>query len=159
MIRWKAGHPAMSSAHTASCSLRIRKPHAGRLACRRFNVRAQSSENGRDTVGKPLVVVGSVNADMVLQVDRLPEAGETLAAEDLETFPGGKVHTPSLQPLHCILMSENDNSVVCVGYWSNNKESIYMLVFFPGMESFHSAWHCLAPARIVSDLHDFKTTT
>ncbi|GMH33759.1 hypothetical protein BSKO_01593 [Bryopsis sp. KO-2023] len=38
----------------------------------------------------PLVVVGSINADLVLQVDRLPEPGETIAASNLETFPGGK---------------------------------------------------------------------
>lgn len=39
-------------------------------------------------------MVGSVNADMVLQVERLPADGETLAAESLETFPGGKVSLP-----------------------------------------------------------------
>ena len=39
----------------------------------------------------PLVVVGSVNADMVLQVERIPAEGETLAAKGLEVFPGGKV--------------------------------------------------------------------
>ena len=39
----------------------------------------------------PLVVVGSVNADMVLQVERIPAEGETLAAKELEVFPGGKV--------------------------------------------------------------------
>ena len=39
----------------------------------------------------PLVVVGSVNADLVLQVERLPKDGETLGAQSLDTFPGGKV--------------------------------------------------------------------
>jgi hypothetical protein len=39
----------------------------------------------------PLVVVGSVNADLVLQVERLPKDGETLGAQSLNTFPGGKV--------------------------------------------------------------------
>ncbi|GBF91895.1 hypothetical protein Rsub_05000 [Raphidocelis subcapitata] len=39
---------------------------------------------------KPLVVVGSVNADLVLAVDRVPAPGETLAAASLQTFPGGK---------------------------------------------------------------------
>ncbi|CAD7696483.1 unnamed protein product [Ostreobium quekettii] len=38
----------------------------------------------------PLVVVGSVNADLVLQVDRVPAPGETIGAESLDTFPGGK---------------------------------------------------------------------
>lgn len=39
---------------------------------------------------KPLVVLGSVNADLVLTVDRLPKEGETMGASSLETFPGGK---------------------------------------------------------------------
>jgi len=39
---------------------------------------------------KPLVVVGSANADLVVRINRLPLAGETLAAEDFSTFPGGK---------------------------------------------------------------------
>ena len=46
----------------------------------------------------PLIVVGSVNADLVVQIDRLPKPGETLAASTLETFPGGKAWscTPDL---------------------------------------------------------------
>ena len=38
----------------------------------------------------PLVVVGSVNADLVLAVDRVPFPGETLGASSLNFFPGGK---------------------------------------------------------------------
>ena len=38
----------------------------------------------------PLYVVGSLNADLVLRVARLPAPGETLAASSLATFPGGK---------------------------------------------------------------------
>ncbi|KAL6755954.1 Ribokinase-like protein [Haematococcus lacustris] len=38
----------------------------------------------------PIVVVGSVNADLVLPIERLPLPGETLAAASLETVPGGK---------------------------------------------------------------------
>lgn len=39
---------------------------------------------------KPLVVVGSINADLVLKVECLPQPGETIAASSLEFFPGGK---------------------------------------------------------------------
>ena len=39
----------------------------------------------------PLVVVGSINADLVLEVERLPKDGETMGASSLNTFPGGKV--------------------------------------------------------------------
>eukprot|EP00210_Caulerpa_lentillifera_P000895 g866.t1 len=38
----------------------------------------------------PLVVVGSINADLVLEIDKLPKPGETLPAKSFETFPGGK---------------------------------------------------------------------
>eukprot|EP01025_Chloroclados_australasicus_P001330 TRINITY_DN103659_c0_g1_i1.p1 TRINITY_DN103659_c0_g1~~TRINITY_DN103659_c0_g1_i1.p1 ORF type:complete len:373 (-),score=39.88 TRINITY_DN103659_c0_g1_i1:166-1188(-) len=39
---------------------------------------------------KPLVVVGSINTDIVLKIERLPKAGETIGASSLEYFPGGK---------------------------------------------------------------------
>lgn len=38
-----------------------------------------------------ITVVGSINVDNVLQMDRLPEPGETVAARSLEQLPGGKV--------------------------------------------------------------------
>ncbi|QKG20427.1 ribokinase [Actinomadura verrucosospora] len=37
-----------------------------------------------------VVVVGSVNADLVVGVDRRPEPGETVLGSDLATHPGGK---------------------------------------------------------------------
>jgi ribokinase len=37
-----------------------------------------------------LVVVGSINADIVLAVERIPAPGETLGASSLSFFPGGK---------------------------------------------------------------------
>lgn len=38
-----------------------------------------------------IAVVGSINVDHVLQLDRLPAPGETVAANSLEQLPGGKV--------------------------------------------------------------------
>lgn len=37
-----------------------------------------------------VVVVGSLNMDLVVRADRLPEAGETRAAQGFATYPGGK---------------------------------------------------------------------
>lgn len=37
-----------------------------------------------------LVVIGSVNADLVFEVPRVPAPGETLEAQSMSTFPGGK---------------------------------------------------------------------
>jgi ribokinase len=39
---------------------------------------------------KPIVVVGSINADLVCQVDRIPLCGETLLGSDFRIHPGGK---------------------------------------------------------------------
>lgn len=38
----------------------------------------------------PLVVVGSVNADIYMEVERIPKAGETVSAHSSQTLPGGK---------------------------------------------------------------------
>lgn len=38
----------------------------------------------------PLVVVGSANADVYVEIDRLPKEGETIAAKSGQTLAGGK---------------------------------------------------------------------
>jgi ribokinase len=45
--------------------------------------------SGADTGGR-IVVVGSLNADLVVRTERFPNAGETLRGEDLRILPGGK---------------------------------------------------------------------
>lgn len=45
-----------------------------------------------DNLRKPLVVVGSINADLVIEVDRLPKPGETLSGSSMNVYPGGKVN-------------------------------------------------------------------
>ena len=39
---------------------------------------------------KPIVVLGSLNMDLVVRSPRLPKPGETLIGEPFQTFPGGK---------------------------------------------------------------------
>jgi len=39
---------------------------------------------------KPIVVVGSINVDLVAKAQRIPVAGETVAGLDFQTHPGGK---------------------------------------------------------------------
>jgi len=41
-------------------------------------------------MGKRIVVFGSANMDLVVRVERLPRAGETLLGGDLQFVPGGK---------------------------------------------------------------------
>src|SRR6516225_7297026 len=40
--------------------------------------------------GKHIVVVGSVNLDLVCSVERIPTPGETVSGEKFQTFHGGK---------------------------------------------------------------------
>ena len=39
---------------------------------------------------KKILVVGSLNVDMVVRVPHMPSAGETILAEKADTVPGGK---------------------------------------------------------------------
>ena len=41
-------------------------------------------------MSKPIVLVGSLNADLVTRLQRFPAPGETLTAEDFQVFSGGK---------------------------------------------------------------------
>ncbi len=39
---------------------------------------------------KPLVIVGSINLDLVVGADRIPQVGETIIGNSFNTFYGGK---------------------------------------------------------------------
>lgn len=39
---------------------------------------------------KPIVVVGSINTDLVSATERIPSAGETVIGKDFHVYPGGK---------------------------------------------------------------------
>src|SRR5579883_318697 len=51
-----------------------------------------ASEDGKmpANVSRTVAVLGSLNLDFVLNIPRMPEAGETLASERSATFCGGK---------------------------------------------------------------------
>ena len=40
--------------------------------------------------GKPVVVVGSLNMDLVMRTPRVPVGGETMHGHEFSTLPGGK---------------------------------------------------------------------
>ena len=46
----------------------------------------------KDTLnpGKPILVVGSINMDLVTSAERIPLAGETVTGRNFQTHPGGK---------------------------------------------------------------------
>lgn len=64
---------------------------------------------------KPIVVVGSINMDLVVNAQRLPEAGETLPGSSFRTVPGGKGANQAVAiarlgyPVHLIGMVGDDD--------------------------------------------------
>src|SRR5688500_15000721 len=42
------------------------------------------------TPRRPIVVIGSINMDLVCRTQRIPSAGETILGSDFVTIPGGK---------------------------------------------------------------------
>ena len=59
-----------------------------------------------------IVVLGSLNLDLVLRMPRMPEAGETLASDDSATFCGGK---GANQAVACARMGANVSMIGRVG--------------------------------------------
>jgi glucose uptake protein len=48
------------------------------------------SGQNRSSMKKPIVVVGSINLDLVAGADRIPQIGETIIGDSFRTFCGGK---------------------------------------------------------------------
>ena len=49
-----------------------------------------SSGQNRNSMPKPIVVVGSINLDLVAGADRIPQLGEIIIGDSFRTFCGGK---------------------------------------------------------------------
>jgi hypothetical protein len=82
----------------SATAMSIRALAGGASCCRRQRqlrlcLAAAIGNERRNGVGAsqpPLVVVGSANVDLVLDVERLPLVGETISSGCLKTFAGGK---------------------------------------------------------------------
>lgn len=61
---------------------------------------------------KNILVVGSINMDMVINIDRMPHIGETLSGEGFMTVPGGK---GSNQAVCMARLGGNVKMLGCVG--------------------------------------------
>ena len=71
-----------------------------------------------------IVVVGSVNLDLVATVDRLPTPGETVTGADLSRFPGGK---GANQALAAKRLGADVTLVACVGVDAAADEALALL--------------------------------
>ncbi|SCX97735.1 ribokinase [Desulfoluna spongiiphila] len=63
-------------------------------------------------IGKPLVVLGSVNADHILQVKELPRPGETVTGHGYRVVPGGK---GANQAVAAVRLGARTAFIACVG--------------------------------------------
>lgn len=93
LVAWLAGQRlAQALRHAcaaASCAVAAVGARAGMP--RRQQVAALLSGPGRAALpGKRLMVFGSINADLLVQAQRLPQAGETLLGTQTRVSPGGK---------------------------------------------------------------------
>jgi ribokinase len=71
-----------------------------------------------------IVVVGSVNLDLVATVDRLPVAGETVTNAELSRFPGGK---GANQALAAQRLGAEVSLLACVGNDAAAEEALALL--------------------------------
>ena len=71
------------------CPLLASMPRRATMLSRRLQVRGGDASE----TTKPVLVIGSVNADTIIEVDRLPRSGETITSRNADTgrvFCGGK---------------------------------------------------------------------
>ncbi|GFQ08876.1 ribokinase, partial [Phtheirospermum japonicum] len=64
--------------------------HLSRIPKSIYCLAFDSSKTASSGTAPPLVVVGSANADIYVEIDRLPKEGETVAAKTGQTLAGGK---------------------------------------------------------------------
>jgi ribokinase len=93
LVAWLDGqrlaHALRHACAAASCAVAAVGARAGMP--RRHQVAALLSEPGNAAPsGQRLMVFGSINADLIVQAQRLPQAGETLLGTQAHVSPGGK---------------------------------------------------------------------
>ncbi|XP_075671293.1 ribokinase isoform X2 [Castanea sativa] len=80
-----------------------------------------SNNNNTQTPIRPLVVFGSANADIYLEINRLPKVGETISANSGQTLAGGKGANQAAcggrlsYPTYFLGQPDGQNSIIIVG--------------------------------------------
>ncbi|KAG8487276.1 hypothetical protein CXB51_020594 [Gossypium anomalum] len=69
------------------CNYKTNNPNQSLLS---FSINSSKTSQNPITQPPPLVVVGSANADIYVEIDRLPTEGETISAKNGQTLAGGK---------------------------------------------------------------------
>ncbi|MGB5721613.1 MAG: PfkB family carbohydrate kinase, partial [Woeseiaceae bacterium] len=71
-----------------------------------------------------VLIIGSVNIDIVARCARLPEPGETVTGAELSRFPGGK---GANQALAARRLGADVRLIACVGRDAAAEEALYLL--------------------------------
>lgn len=53
---------------------------------------------------KKLLIIGSLNLDMAVNVDHMPAVGETIISDKMDLIPGGKERIRRVRPGVCMRM-------------------------------------------------------
>ncbi len=73
---------------------------------------ALTAQTVLDALGAPVTVVGSINADLTVETERLPGPGETVIGGPLVTLPGGK---SANQAVTCALLGAKTKLIGALG--------------------------------------------
>jgi len=73
---------------------------------------AADRENAKGSKRGPIVVIGSINMDLVCRTPHIPKAGETVLGENLMTIPGGK---GANQAVAAAKLASGDTPVYLIG--------------------------------------------
>lgn len=84
-----------------------------------------------------IVVLGSLNMDVVLRLQRMPERGETVHAQDLSYIPGGKGGN---QAVACVRHGAQVALVGCVGHDAHG-DALRQALVADGVDVSHVAVH------------------
>lgn len=71
-------------------SLQFNPKKANSISCFTLNASKNTNQPIHKEKEPPLIVVGSANADIYVEIDRLPREGETISAKTGQTLAGGK---------------------------------------------------------------------
>lgn len=76
--------------HKSPFSLQFNVKKVNPISCFALNPSKTSNQAIQKEITPPLIVVGSANADIYVEIDRLPKEGETISAKTGQTLAGGK---------------------------------------------------------------------
>ena len=88
---------------------------------------------------RKLLVVGSINMDLVVKVDSIPKEGETIPGEDITFIPGGK---GANQAVAAALAGAEVSMIGRVGGDDNGRKLLTNLITNGCRQQWSKLYHC-----------------